>query len=253
MKATLAADPQLFFLFQTPTQKGNLLMRMIGLLLALLALTAGMANANELTTLDVPCRILDTRNTAGGFTNTVDFIVRGSPGAVQGGEAACGVPYSAVDVFIRIIAVGPQTPGHVILKPYDTGPVGVSNMNFPAHQTTSALSLVRLQSGAGYELSLSSSTPAYWIADIQGWTESSTATLVGQAESFTGADLHVRTFSGVLVTVAPPLTPSFYNSWSGQVSGATGKCVHVDGVWTGANTFEARSMPFAASGYCGPS
>lgn len=211
------------------------------------------ATAEEIRFLPTACRIMDTRNTTVGQTASLSFFVRGLPGAVQGGEPGCGLPLQASAAVLNFIIAGPVGNGHAVIWPEGSTQPITSSLNFSANTNQNDGLLVRLPStGLSADLRIQSSVPGYWIVDLVGWTEPSVSTLVGQAESYTGADLHIRTFSGQLITARPPLVPGFYNSWASQIGNSIGSCVNVAGFWTSPTAFEARSLPMVASGYCGP-
>lgn len=223
------------------------------LLTVLSSIYPSPSNADEIRFLTNPCRVVDTRNTSVGQTANMIFFVRGLPGAVQGGDPGCGLNLAATGVILNLIAVSPSNTGHAILSAQGSPIPGVSSINFSFGTNINNGLLVRLPStGLVSDLVLTSSAASYWIVDLVGWTEPSVSTLVGQAESYTGADLHIRTFSGQLITARPPLVPGFYNSWSSSIGATIGKCVNISGFWTSPTVFEARSLPMSTVGYCGP-
>lgn len=223
------------------------------LLLSLMLLSSLRSTADEIRFLANPCRVMDTRNTTVGQTQSLSFFVRGLPGAVQGGDPGCGLPLQASGVVLNLTAAGPLNTGNAVLWPEGSNQPATSSLNFTAATNENDGLLVKLPAtGLAADLKVWSSSPAFWIVDIVAWIEPSTSTLVGQAESYAGADLRIRTFSGQLITARPPLVQMFYNSWASKIGASIGNCVTLSGFWTSPTTFEVRSLPVVAAGYCGP-
>jgi len=90
-----------------------------------------------------PCRVLDTRisNPPGPVpaNGTRSILVTGdltAGGAVnQGGAATCGVPDAATGVFVNVVGVGAQGPGHLTVYPCNAALPVASTLNFTTGQT----------------------------------------------------------------------------------------------------------------------
>lgn len=215
----------------------------------------------------VPCRVVDTRNTVGYLPpgTQFDFSVRNapsSPGPAQGGQAGCGIPYNSTAAVLNIIAVSPSNNGWANLWAFGSPIPLASVLNVTIAQTENVGTLAMLApNGSAKDLSLRNAAFAtYWVIDIVGYAVPSTATLVGQATGILfGNVLTVQVSSGLTVKAfAPDSMPSFKTSWTATLPSVVGKCVHVDGLWFNAattleyDTVEARGLPIAIEGYCGP-
>lgn len=224
--------------------------------------------ADEIITIN-PCRVVDTRNTSAGYLSpgtTLNFSVRtapNNPGAPQGGESNCGVPYNSTSVVLSVVAVSPSSNGHANLWAFGQSMPLASILNVTTLETENVGTFGLLSStGSSADLSLrNSGFSTYWVIDILGYTVPSTATLVGQAigVTFSGTTLIVKTAGGLSVKVfAPDSMSTFKASWMSVIDDAVDNCVHIDGLWHHAtstieyDTVEARSLPIVMAGYCGP-
>lgn len=139
-------------------------------------------SADEIHSLDVPCRVLDTRNTVGYLSpgTTLDFLVRDTPGGSQGGESGCGVPVEATAVFINIIAISPSNNGWANIWAYgETIPLA-SVLNVTLAQTENVGTLAKLGVfGSASDLNLrNAGFSTYWVVDITGYVASAATTFV---------------------------------------------------------------------------
>ena len=74
-----------------------------------------------------PCRLIDTRNPAGGLPPLLDNQTRCFPV-----RASCGVPPEAQAVAVNVTAVGPTGPGFITLFPCGGPRPIASSVNFNA-------------------------------------------------------------------------------------------------------------------------
>lgn len=225
------------------------------------------ANADETVPMK-PCRVMDTRLTGVGYLppgSQLDFAVRTAPtapGPTQGGQSGCGVPYNATAVSLHITAVQPSNNGHVHLWAFGDPQPTISVLNVTIALTENGATFAMMAAnGPSMDLSIKNvGFSTYWVIDVTGYTVPSTATLVGQATGILfGNVLTVETAGGVTIKVfAPDSMPLFKASWTSTIPDVVGQCVHVDGLWFHAtstieyNTVEARGLPIAVPGYCGP-
>ena len=114
-----------------------------------------------------PCRVADTRGTAGPY---------GAPalsaGAVRNFAIAgrCGVPLTARAIAANVTVVGPQATGHVVVFPANQGLPGTSTVNYRAGQDRANNAIVVLDSNG--EVSVSCAQPSGtvdFILDVVGY------------------------------------------------------------------------------------
>lgn len=113
-----------------------------GLALVALSMTfaAGAQAGGPFDTFTVqPCRVLDTRFSSppgpiGGALSR-DVRIVGPLGASQGGAPDCSVPSGATGVFINVVAVGADGPGHLTVYPFGSVLPVASTLNFTINQT----------------------------------------------------------------------------------------------------------------------
>ena len=82
-----------------------------------------------------PCRLIDTRDTSAVYPPMTigpalqNGELRNLP--VWGASArACGIPPHAMAVAVNVVARTPNSVGHLIVFPYNTGIPGTANVNF---------------------------------------------------------------------------------------------------------------------------
>ena len=95
-----------------------------------------------------PCRLVDTRGTAG--------VPYGGPSVPPGGEriftatGRCGIPTTAKAISINAAVVVAGASGNLSFYPGDLGPPNASNINFTPGQTRANNAVVKLAgSGSG--------------------------------------------------------------------------------------------------------
>jgi hypothetical protein len=118
-----------------------------------------------------PCRLVDTRGTAG-----VPF---GGPALPPGGERIftaighCGIPASAKAISINAAIVGAPGPGNLAFYPGDTSAPNASNINFTLGQTRANNAVVKLAgSGSGTFAVRQATSPAgntHVVVDVNGY------------------------------------------------------------------------------------
>ncbi len=114
-----------------------------------------------------PCRIVDTRNTAGptggpalSGSATRDFPIRGN----------CGVPTTAKAATLNVTVVSPTADGHLRLWPSGNAMPLVSTINFVANDTAIANGAIVPLSTAPNDLSVFNfSGSAHLILDVTGY------------------------------------------------------------------------------------
>lgn len=122
-----------------------------------------------------PCRVVDTRLTAVGFTSSFSFKVRGNPapGSAQGGSSNCGVPDNTDGVILNLTIITPAAAGHAILWPSDQSAPSTSTIIYSTLTNNNdglETRIAALPASSG-DLSISSSSSAYWVVDIAGYKE----------------------------------------------------------------------------------
>ncbi len=116
-----------------------------------------------------PCRVVDTRNPAGG---------RGGPALVTGAPrvfpiaGACGVPATAWAVSLNVTVTQPTAMGNVRLFPGGTPPPQASSLNY-AKGATRANNAVAALGSAGdlTALATQASGSVHLILDVNGYFE----------------------------------------------------------------------------------
>jgi hypothetical protein len=117
----------------------------------------------------MPCRLVDTRDTAGAT---------GAPALVGGGAirnfpvaGACGIPPTATAVSLNVTAVGAVAPGHLTLYPGDgVGPPLASSVNFSPGVTRANNAIVRLAVvGGTINVKNGSAAPVHLVLDVNGY------------------------------------------------------------------------------------
>jgi Cysteine-rich secretory protein family len=109
----------------------------------------------------VPDRVIDTRQSLGGWTGrlgagqTIDVKISDLP----------GMPANVSGVLINLTAVDPSEGGYVTIYPCGTSVPTASNLNFAAHETVANLTAVHMP--ANGSICLFSSTRVHIIADLQ--------------------------------------------------------------------------------------
>ncbi len=116
-----------------------------------------------------PCRLVDTRNSAGpsGGPALLAGAVRNFP--ATGG--VCGVPSTAIAVSVNLTVTQPAAQGHLILYPGDAaGPPLVSNINFTLGLTRASNAIVVLATNGGtISVKNGSAGTAHFVLDVNGY------------------------------------------------------------------------------------
>jgi hypothetical protein len=127
--------------------------------------TLGTPNNTSFYTL-TPCRILDTRGTAGPW---------GGPALAAGATRVftiagqCSVPPTAKSVSVNVTVTQPTAPGHLILFPSGTPP-GVSTINFGPGQTRANNAIAPLSASGTLSVADGQSTgTTHFILDVNGY------------------------------------------------------------------------------------
>jgi hypothetical protein len=116
-----------------------------------------------------PCRLVDTRNTAGPAGGPALY-----PGATRTfplTAGACGVPYTATAVSVNVTVVGATARGYLTLYRGDTtSPPLTSNINFSAGQTRANNAIVLLATNVGtINVKNGSAGAVHFVLDVNGY------------------------------------------------------------------------------------
>lgn len=229
------------------------------LLAVLSAVSALPASADQVHLLASPCRVLDTRNGIGQIPSggSLSFRVRTPVTSGLGGQSGCSVPKQATGVVMNLTAVLPSGPGHMLVYASNLSSApAASRLNFNSGEIAAAneilVRLAPLGSGSSDITIVVGSASSDIVADIIGFLEPDTATLIGDADGVPGAGLLTVHKDGGSTTVyiATSSSTDFQSSWNQAVYDSQGSCVVIHGHWTDATTFEATSLPFSTSGSC---
>ena len=116
-----------------------------------------------------PCRIADTRNTAGPL---------GGP-ALSGGGAqrtftvasTCGLPASAKAISVNLTVTQPSAAGSLTLFPGNGAPTGTSSINFAAGQTRANNAMLSLATDgtSSFGVQNNSAGTVHFILDVNGY------------------------------------------------------------------------------------
>lgn len=133
-------------------------------------------SAADLILRDTPCRLFDSRNIggtgAGPKITSATIDTWGTPGASQGGEPGCGIPYGASGAAINLTVYQPNGPGWVKLWRFGSAQPLSTSLSFASGQLDECAGLlvgVGLQDG---KISLSSPWGgAHFIVEVAGWID----------------------------------------------------------------------------------
>jgi subtilisin len=158
-----------------PDPRSGLVKPRIRAIEALQALTSGPAPASKTFTV-TPCRLVDTRQAGGAIpaSGSRSFLAAGFL-AGQGGAAHCGIPAgSARAVFVNVVAVAPEGPGHLTIHAYPMAAPVVSTLNFAAGQTVANGVLTPICNGTGvwcvFDLTVTMGPAAtHVVIDVTGY------------------------------------------------------------------------------------
>jgi hypothetical protein len=116
-----------------------------------------------------PCRLVDTRDTAGptGGPALVAGAVRSFPVT----DGVCGIPSTATAVSVNLTVTQPAAPGYLSLYPGDAaGPPLVSNVNFTAGLTRANNAVVLLAANGGtINVKNGSAGSVHFVLDVNGY------------------------------------------------------------------------------------
>jgi hypothetical protein len=114
-----------------------------------------------------PCRLLDTREPAGGPSVSAgsERVITTTP--------RCGIPASAKALSVNLTAVTPSAPGNLRLFPGDAAAPDTSTVNFAAGVTRANNAVVGLASSGSGTLAMrnSSSASVHVVIDVNGYFE----------------------------------------------------------------------------------
>ena len=124
--------------------------------------------AADFYTLDPPCRLADTRESAGptGGPALAAGVTRAFPAA-----GACGVPAAATAVAANLTVLVPDRAGHVSAFPWGTRYPGTATVSFNAGKNRANNAIVGL--GVGGKLAVAAAMPpggtAHLVVDVFGY------------------------------------------------------------------------------------
>lgn len=144
------------------------------LVLLVLSLVSFPAAAQVLR--ETPCRLYDSRNIGGtglgSKVSSATIDTWGTPGASQGGESGCGVPYGSSAVIVSLTVYQPTSAGYARLwRTGSTEPLSTS-ISYADNETDESTGLpvgVGLTNGR-MDLHAAFGT-AHFIVDLIGWHE----------------------------------------------------------------------------------
>ena len=114
-----------------------------------------------------PCRVLDTRNTAGPLGGPALMALADRIFPMAG---SCGIPADAKSVSLNIAVTGPTNAGNLRLHPGGTSVPLVSSINYKAGQTRSNNAVIRLNALGELAAYLDQvSGTAHLILDVNGY------------------------------------------------------------------------------------
>jgi PKD repeat protein len=116
-----------------------------------------------------PCRVVDTRLTAGPLAGPA--LVAGGERVIGIGGLACSIPASAIAIATNVTVAGGSQPGYLTLWPATLARPMASSINFRAGQTRANNQLIRLSSdGTGAIAVFNGSVGAiHMILDVVGY------------------------------------------------------------------------------------
>jgi polyhydroxyalkanoate synthesis regulator phasin len=145
--------------------------------------SAQLLNQNMLFTSIQPCRVVDTRVAGGRFSAGEGRIYqvagRASFSVYGGNPAGCPIPGElGVDIaevqalFLNLVAVAPDAPGHLEAWPTDQNPPGTSVLNFIPGETIANGVIVPVGQGNGFvgDISvLAAASGTHLVVDVLGF------------------------------------------------------------------------------------
>ena len=129
------------------------------------AFLAKISMGMEFYTLLPPCRLIDTRGTAGGLGGPSLQPNAQRTFAVTG---VCGVPVTARVLSVNVTITQPGAAGHLRLFPAGTAVPGTSQVAFATGQTRADNAMLLL-GAAGFTVQLDSGARADFILDVNGY------------------------------------------------------------------------------------
>jgi pectate lyase len=117
----------------------------------------------------VPCRVLDTRNTAGPYGGPALSAGQGRLFTLAG---RCGIPASARSVSVNLTVTGPTARGNLRLYPAGQAAPKTSTLNYTVGQTRANGAVVGLSPSGALAVWCSQATgTAHVILDVTGYFE----------------------------------------------------------------------------------
>jgi hypothetical protein len=127
----------------------------------------GATTATQFYTV-TPCRVLDTRNAAGGWGGPAKWANHARQVRIGG---QCGVPASAKAVALNVTTVAPAAGGTLVIYPGNAARTPTWSVNFAPGQTRANNVVVALSSDTTRELSVfnQSGVPVHTVIDVNGY------------------------------------------------------------------------------------
>lgn len=117
-----------------------------------------------------PCRVVDTRNSAGPLGGPA--LAAGIPRTFTIAAAICGVPASARALSLNLTMTGALAGGTIVIYPGDAALPPTSTISFAAGQTRGNNAVMGLsRDGLGTITALSASSQVHLILDVNGYFE----------------------------------------------------------------------------------
>lgn len=165
-----------------------------------------------------PCRIVDTRSTAGGAiaaNSTRSFLALSASGfSSQGGSATdCGTPTAnAAAIAINITVVSPAGPGFATVFPYGTTQPLTSSVNYATGDILANSMIARIPNPlATNDFTIYTFAQSHFVVDIVGYFAAPIATAADCVE--TGATV-VNLAAGAAFFAVAPVCPAGFTATS---------------------------------------
>jgi len=117
-----------------------------------------------------PCRVLDTRNTAGPDAGAPALAA--SETRTVGTAEKCGIPPKAAAISVNVTVTSPMAPGYVTLYPADGALPLASTINFSPGESRANNAILPLALDASsFKVLNGSAGTVHFILDVNGYFE----------------------------------------------------------------------------------
>lgn len=146
------------------------------LAVAMLMVGVGPVIGADVRLRETPCRLFDSRHIGGigigPMITAATVETWGTPGASQGGESGCGVPYGAAGVIVNLTVYQPNGAGWVRLWRFGSAEPLSTALSFASGQTDECTGMMVGVGISNGRMSLSSPWGgAHFIVDLAGWVD----------------------------------------------------------------------------------